>query len=199
MDVPQGGLSKDDLLNRPYLIKKPIKGGGAIPGFWDDIVYGWPLKSYDKPIFKNLIRERIGCKSEIWQETFWTFFWKFSDLTWAVGRPVSQQTGDHHAVLFKLDTKTRRWTTHREFRNNKIRLPTYICMNDYANPPIPSAVASWPGHSNSNSLSKVFSFTKITFLFTPHVLTRKFQSVASSLAIGNRCVFSCLTFYNDDR
>ena len=73
----------------------------------------------------------------LWQETFWTFSWKcfWFDLS---GRPVSQQTGDHHAVLFKLDTKTRRWTTHREFRNNKIRLPTYICMNDYANPPIPS-------------------------------------------------------------
>ena len=158
-----------------------------------------PYCVYVKPFFPISLYKGLAVKlREIWQQTFWTFFWKFCwfDLS---GRPVSQQTGDHHAVLFKLDTKTRRWTTHREFRNNKIRLPTYICMNDYANPPIPSAVASWPGHSNSNSLSKVFSFTKITFLFTPHVLTRKFQSVASSLAIGNRCVSSFLTFYNDDR
>ena len=41
----EGGCPKDDLLNRPYLIKKPTRGEGVKNRrFWDDIVYGRPPK-----------------------------------------------------------------------------------------------------------------------------------------------------------
>ena len=37
------GRPKDNLLHRPYLIKKENKVGIKKFQFWDDMVYGWPL------------------------------------------------------------------------------------------------------------------------------------------------------------
>ena len=50
----EGGSPKDDLLHRPYLIKKTTRGVEGVKNrqFWDDIVYGWSLcvnyKKWDK-------------------------------------------------------------------------------------------------------------------------------------------------------